>query len=55
MTEIRKLLRLTKTTFAVSLPDKYRKTLKLGTGNYVQISLYDDKTILIRKEGTKEI
>ena len=54
MPEIRKLLRLTKNAYAVTIPAIYRKTLKLGFGNYVAIWLLDSKTILVRKHDAPE-
>ena len=56
MAEIRKLLRLAKSAYAVSIPSKYRKHLKLGFGNYVSIHLLNSKTLAIRKhEGPDKI
>lgn len=49
MIEIRKLLKLAKNAYAVTLPRKYREALKLGFQDYVEISLLDDKTIAVRK------
>lgn len=49
MAEIRKLIRLSKSAFAITLPAKYRETLKLGFRDYVEVSLHDEKTIAIRK------
>ncbi len=49
MPEIRKLLRLAKNAYAVTIPAKYRKTLKFGFGDYVSIHLLDQKTLAIRK------
>ena len=48
--ELRKLLRLTKDTFAITLPPKYRKALELGPGDYVSLSLLDLKTLVIRRQ-----
>ena len=56
MPEIRKLLRLSKSAFAVTLPAKYRRSLDLGFGNYVVISQLDEKTIAVRKhQGPEKI
>ena len=49
MAEIRKLLRLAKNAYAVTIPAQYRKHLKFGPGNYVSIWLLDTKTLAIRK------
>ena len=49
MPEIRKLLRLTKNAYAVTIPAKYRKTLKFGFGDYVSIHLLDRETLAIKR------
>ena len=54
MPELRKLLRLAKNAYAVSIPAKYRKSLGFGFGDYVSIHLLDKKTLGIRKEKAPE-
>ena len=49
MPEIRKLLRLTPSVFAVSIPARYKKTLNLLPGDYVEISLFDSRTLAVRR------
>jgi len=49
MAEIRKLLRLSKSAFAVTLPKKYRERLGLKFKDYVEVSLFDSKTIAVRR------
>jgi len=49
MAVLRKLLRLTKHAYAVTLPRPLREVLKLVSGDYVEVSLYDQKTIAVRK------
>jgi antitoxin component of MazEF toxin-antitoxin module len=51
MPELRKLLKLTQHAYAVSLPRKYREQLKLESGDYVEVYLFDSKTIAVRKHG----
>lgn len=50
MPEIRKLLRLAPNAFAVTIPAKYRKALKLGFGDYVSVHLLNLTTLAIRKQ-----
>ena len=49
MTELRKLIRLAESAYAVTIPKKYLEALKLGKGNYLEISMYDKNTLLLRK------
>jgi antitoxin component of MazEF toxin-antitoxin module len=49
MAEIRKLLRLAEHAYAVTIPRKYLEPLKLGQGNYLEISLHDKDTLILRK------
>ena len=49
MIEVRKLLQLSKSTFAVSLPNKDAKHLKAVKGDLIEVVLWDNETILIRK------
>jgi bifunctional DNA-binding transcriptional regulator/antitoxin component of YhaV-PrlF toxin-antitoxin module len=49
MTELRKLIRLTESAYAVTIPKKYREALKVGQGNYLEISMYDRETLMLRK------
>lgn len=49
MPEIRKLLRLSKSAFAMTIPTKYRKVLKLEEGDYLIVSLWDDNTLKVRR------
>jgi len=51
MSEIRKLIRLTKSSYCVSIPRAYRESLELNSNDYVTVALYDPKTIMIRKQG----
>jgi AbrB family looped-hinge helix DNA binding protein len=54
MTELRKVLRLTKNAYAVTIPSKYRDVLKLGPGNYLEISLVENETLIIKKHKEPE-
>lgn len=54
MSELRKLLRLTKNAYAVTIPAKYREALRLGPGNYLEVSLFDKETLLVRKHKEPE-
>lgn len=54
MPELRKLLRLTKSAFAVTLPVRYRKRLRLKDGDYVEVSLHTKDTIAIRRHKAPE-
>ena len=49
MPELRKFIRLTQNTYAVTIPSKYWRELKLTFGDYVEVSLIDTETIGIRK------
>ena len=49
MAELRKLLRLSKNAYAITIPAKYRRTLKLGFKDIVEVSLRDSKTLVVRK------
>lgn len=49
MPEIRKLLRLAKNAYAVTIPAKYRKTIGLQFGDYVSIHLQNSKTLGIQR------
>jgi len=56
MSEIRKLLQLSTSTFAVSLPKKDASFLKVNKGDLIEVKIWDDETLLIRKlkiEGKK--
>jgi antitoxin component of MazEF toxin-antitoxin module len=54
MTEIRKVLRLTKHAYAFTIPAKYNAILKLGSGNYVEISLVENETLIVKKHKEPE-
>jgi len=54
MTELRKLIRLTKNSYAVTIPTKYRSVLKLGPGNYLEVALFDNDTLVIKKHPDPE-
>jgi AbrB family looped-hinge helix DNA binding protein len=54
MTELRKVLRLTKHAYAVTIPAKYREAMKLGPGNYLEISLVENQTLIIKKHKEPE-
>ncbi len=49
MPELRKLLRLSKSGFAMTIPTKYRKALGLKEGDYLTISLWDKNAIKVRR------
>ncbi len=51
MAQLRKLLKLSKSSFALTIPVIYRKALDLRFGDYVEVALQDEKTITIRKHG----
>ena len=51
MPEIRKLLRLAPNAYAVTIPAKYRKTLNLGYGDYVDIHLMTKDFLVVRKHA----
>jgi AbrB family looped-hinge helix DNA binding protein len=54
MTELRKVLRLTKNAYAVTIPAKYREVLQLGPGNYLEISLVENQTLIVKKHKEPE-
>jgi hypothetical protein len=54
MSELRKLLRLTSNAYAVTIPTKYRKAMQLGPGNYVEMFLVENKTLIIKKHKELE-
>lgn len=54
MTELRKVLRLTKHSYAFTIPAKYNAALKLGSGNYVEISLVENDTLIVKKHKQPE-
>ena len=54
MSELRKLLKLTNSTYAVTLPNKYLEVLELKTGDFVDVSLFNKKTIAVRKQTRLE-
>ena len=54
MTELRKVLRLTKHAYAMTIPTKYREALKLGPGNYLEISLVENGTLIVKKHNPPE-
>lgn len=49
MPELRKFIRLTENTYAVTIPSKYWRELELSFGDYVEVSLIDTETVGIRK------
>jgi len=48
MTEIRKLIRLTKNAYAVTIPAKYRKGWDWNLLAYVEISLEENGSLTIK-------
>lgn len=50
MPELRKLLRLSKSGYAITIPAKYREALGLKEGDYVVISLWDKNTLRVRRQ-----
>lgn len=51
MPELRKLLRLSKSGFAFTIPKKYLEALKLKFGDYVEISLWNGKTLKVKRHA----
>jgi len=49
MTELRKLLRLSKSGYAMTIPTKYKKAMGLKEGDYLAVSLWDKKTLKVRR------
>ena len=49
MSEIRKLLQLSTSTFAVSLPKKDAKHLNVNKGDLIEVIIWDKESIMIRK------
>ena len=51
MPELRKLIHLTKSVAAVTLPRKYLEALDVKFDSYLEVSLVDQKTIAVRKHS----
>ncbi len=49
MPELRKLLRLSKSAYAMTIPTKYRNALGLKEGDYLIVSLWDKTTLKIKR------
>ena len=49
MSEVRKLIQLSPSTFAISLPKRYAEHLKAKKGDYLEVSLWDEGTLAISK------
>lgn len=49
MPELRKLLRLSKSGFAMTIPTKYKTALGLKEGDYLVVSLWNGNTLKIRR------
>jgi len=49
MSEIRKLLQLSSSTFGVSLPKKDAKHLGVNKGDLIEVIVWDKESIMIRK------
>ena len=54
MPELRKLIHLTKTAAAVTLPRKYLEALDVKFDSYLEVSLLDQETIAVRKHSPLE-
>lgn len=54
MTELRKLLRFNKSSFGVTIPEKYRKGMQLDIFDYLEISLHEKDTLSIKKHRKLE-
>lgn len=50
MPELRKLLRLSKSGYAITIPTKYREAMGLREGDYVVISLWNKSTLKVRRQ-----
>lgn len=53
MSELRKLLRLAKSAYAITIPTKYREHLGLKFGDYIEIELLNSETITVKKHQAK--
>ena len=51
MPELRKLLRFNKSSFGVTIPEKYRKEMQLEFSDYIEIRLHENHTLSIKKHG----
>ena len=49
MLKLIKLIRLNKSSYVVTIPEKYRKTLGLEFGDYMEAFLTDSRTFSVRK------
>lgn len=49
MPELRKLLKLSKSGFAMTIPTKYKESLGLKDGDYLVISLWDKNTLRVKR------
>ena len=49
MPELRKLLRLSKSGFAMTIPTKYKEALGLKEGDYLIISLWNKTTLKVKR------
>jgi len=43
------LLKLGKFSFAFTIPAKYRKALGLKFGDYIEVSLWDNQTLKVKR------
>jgi len=49
MYQLRKLLRLSKSGFAITIPRKYLQALELKFGDYVEIKLWKKGVLTVKK------
>ncbi len=55
MTVLRRLLKLSKHSYAFTIPSIYRKALGLKFGDYVEVSLWDQETLLVKRHEAPKV